>query len=213
MVGSGYRPGHGEFARGVHLTRQQVGNRVATLHTGLPGAENSIGITTPRSRLDDTTRVNNYNDGFAHSVESVADIHDQRTLLGDEVELGVQVAVDALASLTAYGDDSGIGSFFLVVDAEGVDGYLRIFLLSELLILIPLGRMTLGLELHLSIFDILAIDIGERRCCADAGILQTFEHVDDIGRMNTARTRTTAEEVVGVLAEQGNGLDGAIFPR
>ena len=146
-------------------------------------------------------------------MEGIADVHNQRTLLRNEVELSIDVSVDAFASLTANGDDGCISSFHLLVDGDGGDGNLGIFLLAHHLHLEPLGRVTLGLEFYFGIFDIFAIDIGERKCRADAGILQTFEHVDDIGRMNTTRTCTTAEEVVGVLAKQGNGLNGAVLPR
>ena len=47
VVGSGDGPGHRELAGGIHLAREQVGDGVAALHTGLPGAEDGIGIAAP----------------------------------------------------------------------------------------------------------------------------------------------------------------------
>ena len=82
-------------------------------------------------------------------------------LLGDEVELGIDVAVNTLTSLSANGDDGSIGILRLVVDEDGADGNLGLFLLSEHLHLVPLCRMALGLELHLRIINILAVDVGQ----------------------------------------------------
>ena len=47
MVGGSNRPSHGQLTRRIHLTRQQVGDGVSTLHTGLPSTENGIGVTAP----------------------------------------------------------------------------------------------------------------------------------------------------------------------
>ena len=61
--------------------------------------------------------------------------------------------------------------------------------------------MTLGLELYAGIGDILLIDVGEGCARLDAGVFQTLEHVDYVRRMNTTRTGTTGEEIVGILTE------------
>ena len=52
-------------------------------------------------------------------MESVADIGDEGTFLRNEIELGINVAVDTLTSLTANGDDGSIGRFHLLVDGDG----------------------------------------------------------------------------------------------
>ena len=73
--------------------------------------------------------------------------------------------------------------------------------------------MALGLELHLGIFDVFAIDISECGRRADAYILQSFQHVNHIRGVNTARTCSAREEIVGVLAKQGNRFDYIFLPR
>ena len=94
-------------------------------------------------------------------MESVADISDQGTLLRNEVELSINIAVDTLTSLTANGDDGCICTLHLLVDGDGSNGNLRILLLTHHLRLEPLGRMTFCLELHAGIGDIFTIDICE----------------------------------------------------
>ena len=140
-------------------------------------------------------------------MEGIADIGDESTLLGDEVELGVDVAVDTLTGLTTDGDDGGIGSAHLIVDGDGRDTDFRIFLLAEILSLIPLGWMALGLELHFGKLDVFAVDIREDGRRFDACVLETLEHVDHVRGMYATRTGATREEVVGVLSEEGDGLD------
>ena len=59
-------------------------------------------------------------------MEGIADIGDEGTLLGDEVEFGVNVAVDTLASLTTNSDDGGIGRLTSLLMAMGerlISGY------------------------------------------------------------------------------------------
>ena len=212
MVGGSNGPRHGEFARRIDFTRKQVGDRVAALHTRLPGAENGIGILAPRGCLDDTSRVDDDDDGFADGMEGIADVGDKCTLLRDEVELGFDVAVDTLTGLTTDGDDSGIGPAHLFVDGNGRETDLRVFLLAHHLGLVPLGGMTLSLELHAGIGDVFAVDIGQGCARLDASVLQTLEHIDDIRRMDASRACAAGKEVVGVLAKQSDGLDIA-FPR
>ena len=161
MIGGCDGPGHRQFTRRIHLTSEQVGNRVTTFHTGLPSAENGIWIAAPRGCLNDTARVDDDDDGFACSVEGVANVHDQGALLRNEVELSVDIAVDTLASLTSNGDDGGVCCIYLVINGDGRDGNLRILLLAEVLHLIPLGGMALGLEFRLGKIDVLTIDVGK----------------------------------------------------
>ena len=52
-------------------------------------------------------------------MEDIADIGDQCTLLGDEVELGINIAVNTLTSLTADGDNGGVGGLYLIIDGDG----------------------------------------------------------------------------------------------
>ena len=52
-------------------------------------------------------------------MEGVAHVGDEGTLLGDEVELGVDVAIDTFTCLATDGDDGCIGSLHLVVDGDG----------------------------------------------------------------------------------------------
>ena len=72
--------------------------------------------------------------------------------------------------------------------------------------------MTLGLEFHSCKGDILTIDIRECLARLDAGILQTFQHVNHVRWVYTTRTSTTAQEVVRVLAKQGNSLNLPVLP-
>ena len=140
-------------------------------------------------------------------MESLAYIDNQLTLIRNKVELRFQVAVDALAGLTANGDDGGIGTLRLLADGDGVDGYLRIFLRPHLLSLEPLGGMALVLELHAGIVDILAVDVGQRLRRLDAGILQTLHHIDHVRSMYTARAYAARQEVIAVLAEECHLLE------
>ena len=94
-------------------------------------------------------------------MEGVADIGNQCALLGYEVELGVDVTVYTFTSLTADGDDGGVGGLHLLADGDGGETDLRIFLLTHILGLEPFCRMALGLELHSGIVDVLAIDVGQ----------------------------------------------------
>ena len=202
MIGSGNGPRHGQFSRGIHLARHDVGYRVATLFSWLPCTDDGVGIALPGSRLNDRSAVDDDYYGFADSMESLAYIDNQLTLLRNKVELCFQVAVDALAGLTANGDDGGIGTLRLLADGDGVDGYLRIFLRPHLLSLEPFGGMALVLELHAGIVDILAVDVGQRLRRLDAGILQTLHHIDHVRSMYTARAYAAGQEVVAVLAEE-----------
>ena len=129
-------------------------------------------------------------------MESVAHICNQGTLLSVQVKLGVDVAIYTLTSLTTDGDDSCIGTIHLFIHTDRIQTDLRIFLLSEVLVLVPLGRMTLSLEFYSCKLDILAIDVSESLARFDAGILQTLQHVNHIRWVNTTRTGTTAQEVV-----------------
>ena len=79
-------------------------------------------------------------------MESVADIGDEGTFLRNEIELGINVAVDTLTSLTPDGDDGGIGVCHLLSDGDGRETDFWIFLLAHCFCLEPLGRMALGLE-------------------------------------------------------------------
>ena len=211
MVGGCDGPGHGELARGVDLAREQVGDGVSALHAWLPGAEDGIGIAAPGGCLDDGAGIDDDDDGLACCVEGIADVDNQVVLVRDEVELGLDVAVDALTSLAADGDDGGIGSSYFLVDGDGREGYLGILLLAHHLGLEPFGRMALGLELHAGIGDILTVDVGEGRRGLDASVLEALEHIDHVRGMDAAGARTAGEEVVGVLAEEGDGLD-AVLP-
>ena len=129
-------------------------------------------------------------------MEGVADIHNQVALFGDEVELGGDVAVDTLTSLTTNGDDRRIGTLNLLVDGDRSNGNLGIFLLAHHLGLEPFCRMTLCLEFYSCIGDVFVVDVCEGLRRADAGVLKTFEHINHIRRMHTTGTCTTREEVV-----------------
>ena len=207
MVGGGEGPGHGKFARRIDFTGEQVGYGVATFHAWLPGAEDGIGIAAPGGCLDDRTGVDDDDNGFASLMEGVADVLDQRLLFGDEVELCLDVAVDALTGLAADGDDGSVGGADFLFYGNRRDADLRILLLTHHLSLEPLGGMTLGLEFYAGIGDVFAVDVGELGRRLDASVLKALEHVDHIRGMHTAGTGTTGEEVVGVLSEEGDGLD------
>ena len=73
--------------------------------------------------------------------------------------------------------------------------------------------MTLGLELQAGKVVVFAIDVSQGLRCADASILQTLHQVDDIGGVHTARACAAREQVIGVLAKEGDGLDLSVFPR
>ena len=163
MVGGGQRPGHRELARRGDLAGEQVGHRVAPFHAWLPGAEDGVGIAAPGGCLDDRARVDDHDDGLAGLMEGIADVLDERELLGDEVELGGDVAIDAFTSLTADGDDGGVGACHFLLDGDGGETNLWILLLPHHLSLEPFGGMALGLELHAGIGDILSVDVGECR--------------------------------------------------
>ena len=94
-------------------------------------------------------------------MEGVAGVDDEVMLVGREVEFGVDVAVNALTGLTSNGDDSCIGGFCLVVDADGVNANLGVLLLAHHLRLEPLGRMTLSLELRSGKLHVLTVDVGK----------------------------------------------------
>ena len=144
-------------------------------------------------------------------MEGIADVDNQSAFLRDEIKLGLDIAVDTLARLTADSDDSGIGGVHFLVDGNRRDANLRIFLLTHHLCLEPLCRMTLGLEFHTGIVDVLTIDIGKGLARLDTSILQTFKHVNHVGGMNTARAYAAGKEVVAVFTKQSHRLD--IFPR
>jgi hypothetical protein len=67
--------------------------------------------------------------------------------------------------------------------------------------------VTLGLELDSRIVDILTVDVREGSTRLDTSVLEALKHIHHVRRMNTAGTRTAAQEVVGVLTEEGDGFD------
>ena len=162
MVGGGNGPCHGELSAGVHLAREDVGHGVASLLAGLPCHEDGVGIGAPRGGLDDRSAVDDHHHGLALCVERVAHVHDHLPLVLGEVELALYLAVNALAGLTANGDDGCVGILHFIVDADGADADFGVLLLSEHLHLIPACGMAVGLELCAGILHILAIDVGER---------------------------------------------------
>ena len=94
-------------------------------------------------------------------MEGVTYVYNQMTLLGNQVELCLDIAVDTLTSLTTDGDDGCISTLNLLIDSDRCDRYLRIFLLSHHLCLEPLGRMALCLELNSGKRYVFTIDVGE----------------------------------------------------
>ena len=63
--------------------------------------------------------VDDDDDGLADGMEGVANVGDECMLLGHEVELGGNVAVNALACLTSDGDDGCVGLLGFLVDGNG----------------------------------------------------------------------------------------------
>ena len=114
-------------------------------------------------------------------MEGLADLGEQLTLGVDEVELGIDVTVGTLASLTTNGDDGSICPTYLLINSDSLEAYLGIFLLTKLLLLEPVGGMALCLELQAGKVVVFAIDVGEGLRGADASIFQSLHQVDDIG--------------------------------
>ena len=94
-------------------------------------------------------------------MEGIADVGDECTLLGNEIEFGGNITILALASLTANGNDGGIGSLCLFFNSDGGKSNFRIFLLPHGLSLEPLGGMALCLEFHTGKGNVFAVDVGE----------------------------------------------------
>ena len=121
-----------------------------------------------------------------------------------QVELAVNLAVNALTSLTTDGDNRSISLLQFVGHATLRDFYLVKLGLS--LIEEPHHRVLVGLQLHLRILHVVLVYLCQQRRGLHTNILQTLHHIDNIRHVDTTRTQTTREEVIAIDAKQRHRL-------
>ena len=80
--------GHGQFTRRIGLTGQDISDTVPTLLSCLPGTKNCVGLIVPGSSFNGTAHIQRDYGLFADCVERIANIFDQRNIIGRKVEIG-----------------------------------------------------------------------------------------------------------------------------
>ena len=204
MISRCNRPSHGQFARWIHLSCQDVGHRVTAFNTGLPCHEDGIHTVAPTCCFHDRSRVDDDNHLLAFSMEGIRNTENHILFRLTEVELTIDLTVHTLTSLTSDGDDGGISLRLLI--GHTALSYIDFIEFWLSLIQEPHHRILVCLELCLGIFHIVLIDFCELRSSSHTDVLQSSNHIYRITYIDSSTTKSTRHKVVGVDTEESHRL-------